>query len=73
MSGVGHWYIILVLLVIALLVFGPNRLPELGSSLGKAIRRFRETLTTDNEATAQEGSHGDPPEDVAQHRDPPEG
>jgi len=37
----GHWYLILIILAIALIVFGPARLPELGSGLGKAIREFR--------------------------------
>ena len=31
-----------VILVIALIIFGPNRLPEVGKSLGKAIRSFKE-------------------------------
>jgi len=31
----------LVIFVIALLVFGPKKLPELGKSLGKGIREFR--------------------------------
>ncbi len=34
---------LLVVLVIALLVFGAGRLPEIGNSLGKAIRGFRES------------------------------
>jgi sec-independent protein translocase protein TatA len=33
--------------VIALIVFGPKRLPELGSSLGRGIREFKETITGD--------------------------
>lgn len=36
-----HWLIILAIL---LLVFGPSRLPGLGSSLGKAIRGFKQGL-----------------------------
>jgi sec-independent protein translocase protein TatA len=32
---------IIVVLIIALIVFGPKRLPELGRSLGKGIREFR--------------------------------
>jgi sec-independent protein translocase protein TatA len=32
----------LVILAILLLVFGANRLPELGKSLGKAIRGFKD-------------------------------
>jgi sec-independent protein translocase protein TatA len=35
---------IIVLLVIALLVFGPKRLPEIGSGLGKSIREFRQSM-----------------------------
>lgn len=31
-----------VILVVALLVFGPKKLPEIGRSLGKAIRGFQE-------------------------------
>ncbi|MGD1902439.1 MAG: TatA/E family twin arginine-targeting protein translocase [Geitlerinemataceae cyanobacterium] len=32
----------IVILVLALLVFGPKKLPEIGSSLGKAIRGFQD-------------------------------
>ena len=35
---------ILILLVIALLVFGAKRIPEIGSSLGKGIREFKNSL-----------------------------
>jgi TatA/E family protein of Tat protein translocase len=36
---------IIVVLIIALVVFGPKRLPELGSSLGRGIREFRSTVS----------------------------
>ncbi len=36
---------IIVLLIIALVVFGPKRLPELGRSMGKGIREFRGSVT----------------------------
>ena len=36
---------ILVVLIIALVVFGPKRLPELGKSLGKGISEFRGTIS----------------------------
>ena len=36
---------IIVVLIIALVVFGPKRLPELGNSLGRGIREFRSTVT----------------------------
>ena len=32
---------VLVLFVLALLIFGPRKLPELGRSLGKALNEFR--------------------------------
>ncbi len=32
---------LIIVLIIALVVFGPKRLPELGSSLGKGIREFK--------------------------------
>jgi sec-independent protein translocase protein TatA len=34
-----------IVLIIALVVFGPKRLPELGSGLGRGIREFKETVT----------------------------
>jgi sec-independent protein translocase protein TatA len=40
---------ILVVLVIALIVFGPKRLPELGRSLGRGIREFRGSVSGDKE------------------------
>jgi len=36
---------IIIVLVIALIVFGPKRLPELGNSLGKGIREFKDSVT----------------------------
>ena|SRR5689334_13933274 len=39
----GHWLEIIGLLLLALLVFGPKRLVEMGSSLGKMFREFRES------------------------------
>ena len=38
------WQIAIVL-VIALIVFGPKRLPELGRSLGSGMREFKDSIT----------------------------
>ena len=46
--GIGPWEIAVVV-IIALVVFGPKRLPELGSSLGKAITGFKSGLKTSEE------------------------
>lgn len=35
---------ILVVLIIALIVFGPKKLPELGNSLGRGIREFKGSI-----------------------------
>jgi sec-independent protein translocase protein TatA len=40
---------LLVLLGIALLVFGPKKLPELGKGLGDGIRIFKASIRTDEE------------------------
>jgi len=39
---------IIIVLVIALVVFGPKRLPELGKSVGKGIREFRGSVSGDH-------------------------
>ncbi len=41
--GIGATEIILLLLV-ALLVFGPKRLPEMGRSLGRGMREFKDSI-----------------------------
>jgi sec-independent protein translocase protein TatA len=40
---------IIVVLIIALVVFGPKRLPELGRSLGKGIREFRGSVSGEHD------------------------
>ena len=44
MPNIGPIEIIIVL-VIVLVVFGPKRLPELGRSLGKGFREFKDSIT----------------------------
>jgi sec-independent protein translocase protein TatA len=43
---------LMVILVIALVIFGPSKLPQIGSGLGKAIRDFKKGVTegTDDES-----------------------
>ena len=40
---------IIVLLGVALLVFGPKKLPELGKSLGSGMRSFKQSVSGDDE------------------------
>ena len=44
--GLSFWHLINIL-VIVLLLFGPNRLPNLGKSVGEAIRGFKKGIEGD--------------------------
>ncbi len=43
---------LMVILVIALIVFGPGKMPELGNSLGKAIRGFKKAMSEDDKESS---------------------
>ncbi len=45
---------LVIILVIALLVIGPGKLPEVGSALGKSIREFRKAATDVQESVRTE-------------------
>jgi len=45
---------ILIVLVIAVVIFGANRLPELGRGIGKGIRNFKDAT---REAAADDSTH----------------
>jgi sec-independent protein translocase protein TatA len=42
---------LVVILIVALLVFGPKRLPEIGRSLGKGMREFKDSISGKDEKT----------------------
>jgi sec-independent protein translocase protein TatA len=56
-NNIGPMELIIVL-VIALIVIGPKRLPEVGKSLGRGMREFKDSLSGDNH-------HDDDEADVA--------
>jgi sec-independent protein translocase protein TatA len=75
--GLGHWWILLIIAALALIIFGPARLPEVGAGLGRAIKEFRkgaseltdslkEEATKPDAATAATHTEGDPPGDAAE-------
>ena len=41
---------ILIVLIVALVIFGPKRIPELGRSVGNGIREFRGTVSGEQPA-----------------------
>ncbi len=42
---------LIVILLIVVLIFGPGKLPDVGSSLGKSIKEFRQAMKDVNEPT----------------------
>jgi sec-independent protein translocase protein TatA len=61
MPNVGPFELAIVL-IIALIVFGPKRLPELGRSLGKGIREFRGSLAGEEQDEPRRHEAIDPPQ-----------
>jgi sec-independent protein translocase protein TatA len=56
---------LLVILVIALVIFGPTKLPQIGSGLGKAIRDFKKGVSgDDSEDSANDAKKDTPPKDL---------
>jgi sec-independent protein translocase protein TatA len=49
--GISIWEL-MILLVVLLLVFGAKRLPEMGKSLGKGMREFKDAVTGMDEAVS---------------------
>jgi sec-independent protein translocase protein TatA len=50
---------LLVIFGIALLVFGPKKLPELGKGIGEGIRGFKSAMKAGDERPAVAAAHGD--------------
>lgn len=65
---------VLLLLAVALLIFGPSRLPEIGSGLGKSIREFKRSMnqiSSDKEAPTKSAKEY-PAKAVVTDENPPE-
>jgi sec-independent protein translocase protein TatA len=52
-----------IVLVIALIIFGPRKLPELGRSLGRGIREFRSSVSGQDEIAEKRAVLEDESED----------
>lgn len=52
-GGLGIWELLVIFLIV-LLFFGAKRLPEIGGSLGKGIREFKDSLSEVGEETRRE-------------------
>jgi len=54
---------LLIILVVALFIFGPKKLPELGQGLGKGIRSFRDSMKAATEEPEKIDSNTSNPAD----------
>jgi sec-independent protein translocase protein TatA len=45
MPGSIGWQGLIVILLVLLIIFGPKRLPEMGRSLGRGMREFKDSIT----------------------------
>ena len=63
MPNIGTAEIVLLLLV-ALLLFGAKRLPEIGRSLGSGMREFKDSVTGASKPEATQASELPPPSPV---------
>jgi sec-independent protein translocase protein TatA len=45
---------LIVVLIIALVILGPKKLPDVGRSMGRGMREFKSAITGDNEHEAAE-------------------
>ena len=57
----GHWYVLLIILAIVLIVYGPGKLPEVGAAIGKAMREFR-NASSDLQDEIKRSTTGTPPD-----------
>ena len=60
-SGLESPWHLLIVLVIAIVIFGPKKLPELGHSLGSGIRGFKHALEGKEEDIPASGTVEPPP------------
>jgi sec-independent protein translocase protein TatA len=60
MVNVGPMELVIVL-VIALLVLGPKRLPEAGRAVGKGMREFKDSLSGITHDDDEDDDGGEPP------------
>jgi sec-independent protein translocase protein TatA len=56
--GIQPWHIV-VIIIVALIIFGPSKLPELGRSIGKAINEFRVGAREMTDTFKEEVTKGD--------------
>ena len=65
MPGNIGWQGAIIILIVLLVVFGPKRLPEMGRSLGRGMREFKDSITGKDDHVAAAPELPAPPPEVA--------
>lgn len=60
-----HWWDLVPIVVLALLIFGPKRLPQMGSSIGETIKEFRKSMKEATQPTPAAALPAAQPETLA--------
>ena len=61
MPGNIGWTGALVIILVLLLVFGPKRLPEMGRSLGRGLREFKDSVSGNDTDEPEKAELAPPP------------
>jgi sec-independent protein translocase protein TatA len=64
---------IAIVLVIALIIFGPKKLPELGRSAGRGIREFKNSVTGDRDKEEADAKRAELEESSRPEEEPVQG
>ena len=64
---------IAIVLVIALIIFGPKKLPELGRSMGRGIREFKNSVTGDRDKEEADAKRAELEESSRPEEEPVQG
>lgn len=53
------WTEVVIILLVAVVIFGPKKIPELGNTFGKTLRGFKEGMTQANDQQSSDRETGD--------------
>jgi TatA/E family protein of Tat protein translocase len=61
---------LIIVLVVALLIFGPKKLPEMGSAIGKSIKEFKKGMNELNSPEPKSAVLRSPKDPIEEMREP---
>jgi sec-independent protein translocase protein TatA len=57
----GHFWLILLLLIVVLIIWGPGKLPDVGAGMGRAIREFKKATNEVRDTVVNASPTDSPP------------